>query len=168
MCVCVLERDRERGRETAQRKTKTGNRHAEKLELTGETQGREGERDEQAGGGRGLLVTADIPETASRPIAPAGWPLGPFKGGRGEHLVAPGTQTHFATHSAGDEQVHPGRGTRLGRRAWLLWTPSDLESLLWPEDRASCQSLPPLLEEEALAQGGIHSLTYSFILPFYK
>lgn len=126
VCVCVGERPgREAG--TAQRKTKRDNRHAEKLEVTGETQGREGEGDRRAGGGRGLLVTADIPEATSRPIVPAGWPLRPFQGGMGETglprlpssplptllLLAPGTQTHFATHSAGDEQTHPHRRTRL-------------------------------------------------------
>ena len=126
MCVCVGERPGGEA-ETAQRKTKRDNRHAEKLEVTGETQGREGEGDPRAGGGRGLLATADIPEAASCPSVPAGWPLRPFQGGMGEIglprlpssplpallLLAPGTRTHFATHSAGDEQAHPSRRTRL-------------------------------------------------------
>ena len=85
VCVCVWERDRERGRETAQRKTKRDNRHAERLEVTGETQGREGEGDGRAGGRRGLLETGDIPEA----VVLAGWPLGPFQGGRGDRKASP-------------------------------------------------------------------------------
>lgn len=56
---CVLERSKGRGRDTAQRKTQRGNRHTEKRELTGETQGKEGERDGQVGSKRRLLVKVD-------------------------------------------------------------------------------------------------------------
>lgn len=37
----------------------------------------------------------------------------------------------------------------MGWERGLHWAPSDLESLLWSKDGASCQCLPRLLGEES-------------------
>ena len=64
---------------------------------------------------------------------------------------------------------HTAQVTNVGGQGWggehgLHWAPSDLESLLWPEDGASCQSLlsSPRRRTSWLREAFTHYLIHSF------
>lgn len=124
--MCVRERRREAERQ--QRKTKRGSRHAEKLELTGETQEREKEMGKWEVNSRHFGGQHSVPQLLWASISV----MFPFKGERTERpqrqasllpsffpsshsfFQCPARWPSIATHSTGDKC----RGTRVGQGAW--------------------------------------------------